>query len=289
MKISIITPIYKGNKYLNNYLKMVEEAISEIKDVEVIWVNDSPNVPLEYDDTLAKKIDLHIIENKENCGIHKSRVNGLNKASGEYILFLDQDDEITKDALLSQYNKAKSYDLIIGNGYFEDKNGSHMIFENESSIKFVTKKKPYIEIRDFIVSPGQCLIRKEAIPEEWKENTLKNNGTDDFLLWLLMFNNNCKITTNFECIYKHKYTGENVSLETDNMYKSQLELLDTLEKFDNYNTKDLKKLERTIKYKHNYKTNFVKETLKNIDIFWYNIMYKIKWKGYTLPNGKNEK
>ena len=59
-------------------------------------------------------------------------------------------------------------------------------------------------------------------------------------------------------------------------------------KNDRYNKKDLKKLERTIKYKHNYKTNFVKETLKNIDIFCYNIMYRAKWKGYTLPNGKNK-
>lgn len=288
MKISIITPIYNGNKYLNNYLKMIKQAISKISEIEVIWVNDSPNIPIEYDKNLAKDVNVQIIENKENSGIHKSRVNGLKQAKGKYILFLDQDDEITEDALLSQYNKIQGHDLVIGNGYFEDKNGSHKIFENEYSLKFATKKKPYILVRDFIVSPGQCLIKKEAIPKEWQEDILKNNGTDDFLLWLLMFNNNSKITINFECIYKHKYTGENLSLEKDNMYKSQLELLDILAKNNTYNKKDLKKLERTIKYKHNYKTNFVKETLKNIDIFWYNIIYKIKWKGYTLPNGKNK-
>lgn len=289
MKISIITPIYNGNKYLNNYLKMIEDATSIISDVEVIWVNDSPNIPLEYDKELTKNIDLQIIENEKNLGIHKSRVNGLKKAKGEYILFLDQDDEITKDALLSQYNKIQGYDLVIGNGYFEDENGSHKIFANEYSLKFATKKKPYILVRDFIVSPGQCLIKKEAIPKDWEENTLKNNGTDDFLLWLLMFNVGARVIENFSCIYKHKYTGENVSLETDNMYKSQLELLEVLSKNNKYNRKDLKKLERTIKYKHNYKTNFVKETLKNIDIFCYNIIYRAKWKGYTLPNGKNKK
>ncbi len=289
MDISIITPIYNGNKYLNSYLKMIEEATSIISDVEVIWVNDSPDISIEYDEQLAKNIDLQIIENEKNSGIHKSRVNGLTKAKGEYILFLDQDDEITKDCLLSQYTKVQEHDLVIGNGYFEDENGSHKIFENEYSLKFATKKKPYILVRDFIVSPGQCLIKKQAIPKEWKENTLKNNGTDDFLLWLLMFNKECKVTMNFECVYKHKYTGENVSLETDNMYKSQLELLEVLAKNDSYNKKDLKKLERTIKYKHNYKANFVKETLKNIDIFCYNIIYRAKWKGYTLPNGKDKK
>ena len=86
MDISIITPIYNGNKYLNSYLKMIEDATSIISDVEVIWVNDSPNVPLEYDKELAKNIDLQIIENEKNSGIHKSRVNGLTKAKGEYIL-----------------------------------------------------------------------------------------------------------------------------------------------------------------------------------------------------------
>ena len=37
---------------------MIEDATSIISDVEVIWVNDSPNVPLEYDKELAKNIDL---------------------------------------------------------------------------------------------------------------------------------------------------------------------------------------------------------------------------------------
>ena len=121
MKISIITPIYNGNKYLNNYLKMIKQAISKISEIEVIWVNDSPNIPIEYDKNLTKDVNVQIIKNKENSGIHKSRVNGLKQAKGKYILFLDQDDEITEDALLSQYNKIQGHDLVIGNGYLKIK------------------------------------------------------------------------------------------------------------------------------------------------------------------------
>lgn len=43
-----------------------------------------------------------------------------------------------------------------------------------------------------ITSPGHCLIRKTSIPQLWKENILKNNGSDDLLLWLLMLEENKK-------------------------------------------------------------------------------------------------
>ncbi len=286
MKISVITPIYNGNRYLNNYLCMIEKSISKINDVEIIWINDSPQIPLKYDEELAKKMELVIIENENNCGIHKSRINGLKIAKGDYILFLDQDDEIMEETLINQYNKIQGYDLIIGNGYYEDQAGDHPIFQNKKAQDFATRKNPYLRVRDFIVSPGQCLIKKNAIPNIWINNTLKNNGTDDYLLWLLMFNNKCKITSNYQYIYRHKYTGENLSLLEDKMFNSQLELLEILQKNNSYNRKDLKKLERTIYYKHNYKKNFFIQTLKNIDIFAYNIMYRLIWKGYRVSNGK---
>lgn len=282
MKISIITPIYKGNRYLNKYLTIIEKSISKLPETEVIWVNDSPDIPLEYDETLANKIHLKIINNKENCGIHRSRVKGLQEASGEYILFLDQDDEIMEDTLISQYKNVQGYDMVIGNGYFEDKNGLHDIFLNRYSQDFATKKISYILIRDFIVSPGQCLIKKQSIPNEWIRRFLNNSGTDDFLLWLLMFNNNCRIVCNYSYIYIHKYTGENLSLYEEKMYNSQLEMLDILSKTETYNKKDLIMLKRTLLYKHNYKKNFWKETIKNLDIFLYNAIYRILWKGYRI-------
>ena len=110
------------------------------------------------------------------------------------------------------------------------------------------------------------------------------NGADDYLLWLLMFNNNAKIECNYNVIYIHKYTGENVSLNNEKMYKSQLDLIQVLEKNEEYKKRDLKKLKRAINYKHNYKNHFFVETLKNLDIFIYNVCYKILWNGYTIKS-----
>ena len=46
MDVSVIVPFYKGNKYINNILRMVKENVAnanEIK-VEVVVVNDSPEI-----------------------------------------------------------------------------------------------------------------------------------------------------------------------------------------------------------------------------------------------------
>lgn len=281
MKISIITPVYCGNKYLNSYLENIERACKKMNEVEVIFVNDSPNVKLKFNEKIVKSFSLKIIENSKNEGIHKSRCIGLENANGKYILFLDQDDEIMEDTLITQYNKIESgADMVLGNGLYEDGVRKNKIFDNKFSQKFATKKKPYILARNFIISPGQCLIKKETIPEYWKEHCLKANGADDYLLWLLMFNEKMNIIYNYNMVYIHKYTGENVSLDDEKMFNSQLEIVSALEKCTNYNEKDLKRIKRTIIYKHNYKKKFILETLKNLDIFIYNVWYRILWRGY---------
>lgn len=202
---------------------------------------------------------------------------------GEYIIFLDQDDILTENSVktyMEILNKNGEIDLILGNGLIEDKNGYHKIFENKNSQNFATKKTPYIKARDFIVSPGQCLIKKEKIPQYWKENILNNNGTDDYLLWLLMFNDKIKIYKNYNIVYKHNYTGENLSNDEEKMNASRKELLEVLKKYNKYNIKDYKSLKRTIEYKQNYKKSFMKYTIRNLDIFLYNIYYRMTWKGY---------
>lgn len=287
MKISIITPIYKGNKYLNSYLKNISKACENLDGIEVIWINDSPSIPLEYDSNLIKNFQLRIINNEKNLGIQKSRCVGIQESKNDYILLLDQDDEITDISLKTQYDKIKksNANMVIGNGFFEEQNKKEKIYKNKYSQKFATKKLPNILARNFIISPGQCLIKKSSIPKYWLTNSLKANGADDYLLWLLMFNENVKIVCNYDIVYTHKYTGKNFSLDMDKMFKSQQELIQVIKNNDSYNKKDLKLLERAILYKHNYKKHFFRETLKNLDIFIYNVWYRLVWRGY-LPKWK---
>ena len=125
MLISIITPFYCGNSYMAGFYQMVEKAAKEFlaqgqeRSVEVIIVNDSPWERVELPENESHSFRLIVIDNKKNSGIHQSRVNGLEKAAGEYVLFLDQDDEISGDCLCTQIKAARGADLVLGNGIFE--------------------------------------------------------------------------------------------------------------------------------------------------------------------------
>lgn len=108
MKLSIILPIYKVEKYLRRILEQLYEQIRY--GVEVIMVNDgspdnSENICQEY----VKKCNQFRLISQENAGVSVARNHGMDVARGEYIAFIDPDDMISNtyvqnimDALVSK-------------------------------------------------------------------------------------------------------------------------------------------------------------------------------------------
>lgn len=118
MNVSIITSFYHGNKYINQYIDMIKSLKLESDDsLEVIMVNDSPEEPLALPE--YGNIDIKVIVNEVNSGIHKARVNGLSHAKGDYVIFVDQDDLLMPDTILDYKHKLVDEDLIIANGIYE--------------------------------------------------------------------------------------------------------------------------------------------------------------------------
>ena len=93
MKISVITPVYNAEKYIT---QAVESALQFDEVYEVILVEDqSPDNALEVCKKLAQKYDrvkLFQHPDKGNHGAGASRNLGLEKATGDFIAFLDADD-----------------------------------------------------------------------------------------------------------------------------------------------------------------------------------------------------
>ena len=93
MLISVIVPLYHGKKYISDILEMMDNNLREENsnfEIELIFVNDCPDELItENDIQIYDRIKPILLFNDKNCGIHYSRVKGLNKAHGEYILFFD--------------------------------------------------------------------------------------------------------------------------------------------------------------------------------------------------------
>lgn len=96
MKISVIVPIYKVEKYLEKCIKsIINQTFS---DLEIILVDDgSPdNCPHICDDFARQDSRITVIH-KENGGLVSARQAGLEKAQGELVAFVDGDDWIEPD------------------------------------------------------------------------------------------------------------------------------------------------------------------------------------------------
>lgn len=101
--ISVIIPVYKVEKYLNQCVASVAEQT--YRHLEIILVDDgSPDRCGELCDALAQKDQRIRVVHKKNGGLSDARNAGLNVATGDYIAFVDSDDYIAPtmlEALLS--------------------------------------------------------------------------------------------------------------------------------------------------------------------------------------------
>lgn len=110
--ISVIVPVYNGEKYIGKCLKSLINQT--LKNIEIICVNDGST-----DNTLSilekySKLDSRIkIITTENKGQGHARNIALNESNGNYISFVDADDWIEKQTYELLYNKAKSENLDI--------------------------------------------------------------------------------------------------------------------------------------------------------------------------------
>lgn len=98
---SLIIPVYKVEIYLS---KCIESVLSQkFEDWETVLVDDgSPdNCPSLCDDYAKKDKRIKVIH-KQNGGLSDARNAGISAASGKYILFLDSDDYLYSDTVLTE-------------------------------------------------------------------------------------------------------------------------------------------------------------------------------------------
>lgn len=91
--LSVVVTVYNIEKYIENCLKSIINQ--SYRDIEIIVVDDgSYDASGEICEEFAK-LDKRITTiHQVNKGPHEARRTGLNNANGEYIIFIDGDDEI---------------------------------------------------------------------------------------------------------------------------------------------------------------------------------------------------
>lgn len=116
MKISLIIAAYNAENYIERCLHSLL-PFSSSNEFEIILVNDgSKDSTADLIDNFLKlnKFENLTVINKQNGGLSSARNAGLEKVSGDYVLFLDSDDYILSDGLLKITPELqKDWDIVI--------------------------------------------------------------------------------------------------------------------------------------------------------------------------------
>ena len=114
--LSIIVPVYNVEKYILSCLESIFRQGLDEESFEVIIVNDGSNDrSLEIiQDLIINHLNITVV-NQDNQGLSMARNNGLEVATGEYVLFVDGDDLLIDNSLSYLINKAISSkaDLVV--------------------------------------------------------------------------------------------------------------------------------------------------------------------------------
>ncbi len=98
-KVSVIIPVYNAEGTIGNILdKLITQ---KYKNIEIIAVNDgSKDGSLKILEEFSKSDERVMVINQENAGVSAARNAGISRATGEFIIFIDSDDDFSEDIVV---------------------------------------------------------------------------------------------------------------------------------------------------------------------------------------------
>jgi len=179
--VSVIIPTFNRSELILGTIKNVLNQTW--KKLEIIIIDDgttdeTKHLILSLDDKILK-----YNKNKNNIGCALSRLIGVQMAKGDYIAFLDDDDEWDKNYLQNQlkiFTKQPFLDLVISN----------YVIKNENNVDDIRNMEPFVinfkkKIHE---KPGpffQCCLFKRKILQEMEKlldsNTIPSEDWDFFM------------------------------------------------------------------------------------------------------------
>lgn len=170
VKVSIIMPVYNGSEYLEISINSVMKQT--LKDIEIICIDDgSEDNSLEVLNGFAEKYDCIRVLSQENQGSGKARNYGMDEAKGEYIGFIDADDEfVDTDSLELLYKKAVENDADIVSGNLKKLTRDRVMVDNPNC----AEDNYYCFEKDCVITPEEY-----GVPWAFYKNLYKKTFLDD--------------------------------------------------------------------------------------------------------------
>ena len=161
IKLSLILPVYNVSSYIERCLDSICCQID--KNIEVIIVDDeSPDDSIDKIKVYCEKYNNITVFHQKNKGLGGARNTGLRNAKGEYVWFIDSDDEIIKDIIPFMLNQIHGEEIIIFDFDMLDKNGN-IFYSTYCSSSFLHLNGPNAEKYFILGQAWRSLYKRDFL------------------------------------------------------------------------------------------------------------------------------
>lgn len=163
--ISIILPVYNGEKYIQGAIQSVLEQTYQ--NLELIIIDDgSTDKTKEVINGFVDERIKYIYQN--NKGQAGARNKGLEIAKGDFIGFIDADDIYEKNKLEEQieiFKQDDSIDVVYNDVLVFSENREDYILKSEIEFENSNDFRAYVLFRQIVPSPASMLIKRKIISD----------------------------------------------------------------------------------------------------------------------------
>lgn len=133
-RLSVIIPVYNGEKYLSRCLTALQNQT--FKDWQAIFVDDgSIDNSGKILDKYASKDKRITVIHKKNMGVSAARNDGIKKAKGDYVHFMDVDDDIDSDYYESMLKFSDDSDIVCSGFVSNSKYSRNLVYKKRHILK----------------------------------------------------------------------------------------------------------------------------------------------------------
>lgn len=230
-KVSIIIPVYNGEKYLK---ETIESCVKQnYENIEIVIIDDCSNDNSENIALSFKNSKIRFSRNKSNLGINKTVNNGIKSSEGDYVLGLGQDDILPYDHITNMINEFDDETAFIYcnstiiDSYGEEK---YVTYDDVKQAEVTRNIKFYLSKSNIISSTGLIINKKKFMEVGGFDPKLKNYG--EWLLWVkLLTKGGCKYSTSSKVYYRKHETNITNSFSKDSVKKELNEYFNCCHKF----------------------------------------------------------
>jgi glycosyltransferase involved in cell wall biosynthesis len=171
--ISICIPAYKKPDFV---VRAIQSIIKQsYKKVEIVISDDSPNEDIKIAiQPYISELDIKYYHNQPALKSPKNWNNTLDKASGDYVMLLHQDDWLHDPKALEIYIESfksnQEVDFVFCKNTAIQPDGVQLNLQAIKSLLLDMDKKPHHILRANVIGPPSNVMLKRSIPTRYDEN-----------------------------------------------------------------------------------------------------------------------